>query len=249
MALTEITYQETRFRLSYEMCNPSSWPTLLILHGWGSDKALMKQAFGRTLPDFQHLYLDLPGFGMSPNERVLTTAEYAQIVRLFLAKVKTEPMMILGHSFGGKVATLLQPKYLVLLASSGVLVPKPLIVRFKIGLSKRLKTFGFGGLRRWLASSDANQMSPAMYDTFKNVVDEPFEEHFRACPSQALLLWGRSDTATPLWTAQRILELISLSRLVSYEGDHYFFLQHSKVVSEEIRRWWQETCTEEEIIP
>ena len=38
----------------------------------GSNKEIMKQAFGKTLPHYKHIYLDMPGFGKSNNEMILT---------------------------------------------------------------------------------------------------------------------------------------------------------------------------------
>jgi pimeloyl-ACP methyl ester carboxylesterase len=224
MASRTVVYEGTPFELSYELLHPSHARTLLWLHGWGSNKELMKQAFGKLLPGWRHLYLDLPGFGKSPNDRFLTTDDYAAIVRAFLADLGIEPEVIAGHSFGGKVATLLNPPCLVLLSSSGIPVPKPFSVRAKIALFKLLKPLGLGKLHSLFASADVQGMNPGMYETFKGVVNEAFEENFSKVTGRALLFWGRADTATPLWTGERIAELIRDATLFPMEGDHYFFL-------------------------
>lgn len=83
MASKEIIYNNTTYTLSYELVNPAQQASILILHGWGSNKEIMKQAFGKTLPTYKHIYLDMPGFGKSPNETVLTTEDYVKIVALF----------------------------------------------------------------------------------------------------------------------------------------------------------------------
>jgi len=248
MASRTVVHQGTPFELSYELLHPSAVPTILWLHGWGSNKELMKQAFGKLLPDWRHCYLDLPGFGKSPNERVLTTGDYAAIVRAFLAELGIEPEVIAGHSFGGKVATLLDPPCLVLLSSSGVLVPKPLSVRARIALFKLLKPLWFGRLRSLFASADVQRMNPGMYETFKGVVDEAFEENFPKVTGRALLFWGREDTATPLWTGERIAERIGeQATFVPMEGDHYFFLQPANAarMAETIRSRCDKTTEKE----
>ena len=76
MASKEIRYNDKSFQLSYELVNPTQEEVLLILHGWGSNKEIMKQAFGKTLPHYKHIYLDMPGFGKSNNEMILTTEDY-----------------------------------------------------------------------------------------------------------------------------------------------------------------------------
>ena len=240
MASKEIEYRSQPFQLAYELVNPSKKETILILHGWGSNKEIMKQAFGAMLPEYKHIYLDMPGFGKSSNDLVLRTEDYAKVVKLFLAALGVEPKIAIGHSFGGKVATLLDTPCLVLLSSSGVLVPKPLSVRMKIAFTKLLKPLGLKSIRKMFVSDDAKGMSHEMYETFKNVVNEDFEANFAASKSQGLLFWGMQDTATPLWTGEKIETLIPNSKLYPLEGDHYFFLKHSALIAQTI----SSTCKE-----
>jgi len=235
LALSEVNYNKKNFELSYSLINPAAKKEILFLHGWGSNKEIMQQAFKEHLKDFKQIYLDMPGFGNSPNEDViLTTKDYANIIELFLKKQNFNPAIIAGHSFGGKVATLLNPKTLVLISSAGILVPKPLKVKLKIALAKALKPFKIKAVRKFLASSDAKEINSAMYETFKNVVDEDFTPIFANFKNRALLFWGEQDSATPLWSGQKINSLIKNSKLYSFSGDHYFFLQHSKEIANKI---------------
>jgi pimeloyl-ACP methyl ester carboxylesterase len=235
MAIKEIRYKDSNFKLSYEMLNVKKSDSILVLHGWGSNKEIMKQAFSKHFEGYRHIYLDMPGFGASFNaDMILETHDYKEIVHLFLEEIGISPMVIMGHSFGGKVATLLNPRCLVLLSSSGILVPKPLNIKIKIAIFKLLKPLGLSILRSFFVSSDARGMSESMYATFKNVVNEDFEHHFQNFTGKALLFWGESDTATPLWTGKRISELIKKSRLYPMRGNHYFFLEQTKVIEKEI---------------
>jgi len=236
MAIRQISYKDREFELSYTIQNQKAKSTILFLHGWGSNKELMLQAFGGLLKSWRHIYLDLPGFGQSPNESFLRTSDYAAIVRLFLEELVIEPQVVTGHSFGGKIATLLDPNCLVLLSSAGILVPKPFSVRVKIALFKLLKPLGASKLRGLFVSKDAKEMGEGMYETFKATVNESFEAQFSHVKGQALLFWGKSDSATPLWTAKRIATLIPDSALYPLEGDHYFFLkpQNARFVADKI---------------
>ena len=175
MALKEINCKEQKFKLSYEMVNPTAKESVLVLHGWGSNKEIMKQAFGKELKEYKHIYLDLPGFGASSNEMILTTQDYGEIVKLFLETLNIEPLVVMGHSFGGKVATLLNRPYLVLLSSAGVVTEKPWSVKIKIATFKFLKPLGMKRIRELFVAPDAQGMSHEMYETFKNVVDEDFD--------------------------------------------------------------------------
>ena len=234
MALKEINYKKQSFRLSYEMYNPNAKVGILILHGWGSNKEIMKQAFGDKFPNHRQTYLDLPGFGGSSNNMVLTTEDYAYIVRLFIKAVGLRPIVIMGHSFGGKVATLLNPSYLVLLSSAGIVTKKPWSVKLKIATFKFLKPLGIKKIRELFVAPDAQGMSHEMYETFKNVVDEDFEHSFNNYKKRALLFWGKEDTATPFYTGEKIALLIEDSAFYPLEGDHFFFLQHASWIAKKI---------------
>jgi len=241
MASKEITYKEHLFQLSYEIVNPSKEKTVLVLHGWGSNKEIMKQAFGKFLPEYKHIYLDMPGFGKSTNEMVLTTEDYAHIVQRFLDALGVVPQIAMGHSFGGKVSTLLNTPCLVLLSSAGIVTEKPWSIKVKIATFKLLKPLGIKKMRDLFRSSDVKDMSHEMYETFKNVVDEDFEASFASSKSRALCFWGKEDTATPLYTGEKIAGLIADSSFYPLEGDHFFFLKHAPFIAQTITEHCKDT--------
>lgn len=236
MAVKTVQYKQHTFSISYEILNPSAHYDIIFLHGWGSHKNLMKHAFGSHLKQFRHIYIDMPGFGNSTCNMMLTTEDYATILESFISMIEVDKMIILGHSFGGKVATLLNPEFLVLVGSAGILVPKPFKIRAKIALFKLLKFTGLSAFRRFFVAPDAKGLSQPMYETFKQVVNEDFTEKFRAYKGKALLCFGRQDTATPMWTAYKIAELIPESKVVEFDGDHYFFLEQGQNVAKEIEK-------------
>jgi len=234
MASKEVNYKNKTFQLSYELVNPSQEKVLLILHGWGSNKEIMKQAFGKTLPEFKHIYLDMPGFGKSNNDMILTTEDYGHIVQLFLDALGVKASIAMGHSFGGKVSTLLNTPCLVLLSSAGIVTVKPWSVKVKIATFKLLKPLGMKKIRELFVAPDAQGMSHEMYETFKNVVDEDFEASFAKSKSKALCFWGKEDTATPLYTGEKIAALIEDSEFYPLDGDHFFFLAHKDFIAQTI---------------
>lgn len=239
MALKSICVQNQTFDISYDIVNPSCKNELIILHGWGSNKELMKQAFDTTLCEFKHIYIDLPGFGKSSNDYVLTVYDYAKIVKAFLQQLHSSsspyrPFAVMGHSYGGKVATLLNPEYLILLSSAGIIEEKSMQTKIKIILAKSLNRLGFGKMGRMFRSKDVERMSENMYATFKHAIAEDLEKEFKHFSDKAFLFWGKSDTATTLQSAERIHALIKNSSLKVYKGDHYFFLKHAQNIGKEI---------------
>ncbi len=241
MAIKSIQYNQHTLDVSYEIINPQAPVDLIILHGWGSNKGLMKQSFAQYMDAFRHIYIDLPGFGGSTCNVALETKDYARVVELLMIHINASKDIILGHSFGGKVALLLNPKVLVLVGSAGIFIPKPFKIKAKIALYKVLKIFGFAKLRSLFVAEDAKSLSEPMYQTFKNVVDEDYSNEFSMYGGKALLCWGEEDTATPISSAKTIDELINDSRLVVYKGDHYFFMSHAQEVSKEIENTFLKT--------
>jgi len=237
MAVKSIQYKQHTFNLSYEIVNPQAKVDLIVLHGWGSNKNLMKQQFSPFMSAFRHIYIDLPGFGNSTCNMALTTADVATIVELLMIHINASKDIILGHSFGGKVALLLEPKVLVLVASAGIYRQKSFKVQTKIALFKALKLFGFSKLRSLFVADDAKSLSEYMYQTFKNVVNEDFSDEFSKYDGKALLFWGKEDTATPLSSAKKIEELVLMQNLKYMRETttflcktHKIFLQKSKLL-------------------
>ncbi len=234
MAIASIEYNSKNFSISYDLFHSQKKRTLTILHGWGSNKEIMKSAFRDKFENFKTIFIDLPGFGKSGNDFVLDSYDYAKIIDLFLKQKNIQKDIILGHSFGGKIATLLNPNILVLLSSAGIVTKKSLKIRAKIKLFKLLKPFGFSNLYKIFASDDVKKMSQNMYESFKKIVDEDFENEFKSFDHVALIFWGIDDSATPLSSGQKISKLIKNSSFYPLEGDHYFFLKHSKFIEQKV---------------
>ncbi len=234
MAVKHLVIEGKSFELSYELINPTKTKDILFLHGWGSNKDVMKTAFSSYLKDFRHIYLDMPGFGKSQNIYILTTNDYSKIVKEFLTSINSDCIAVAGHSFGGKVATLLNPKNLILLSTAGILEQKPLKVKIKIFFAKLLNKLGLKNFTKVFRSKDVDKMSESMYATFKNVVDEDFSSKFEAFSNNALIFWGEEDKATSLESGKKIASLIKKSSFTSYLGDHYFFLKHAQNISQRV---------------
>lgn len=242
MASRQISYENVKYNISYEIQNSElkdktskEVKNIVFLHGWGAKKELMKKAFAPFLKDHRLIFVDLPGFGGSSVSKALFTKDYAGIVRAFLADISVELFCVVGHSFGGKVASLLAPKHLVLLSSAGIKCQKSLSVRVKIKIFKLFKALGLGRFYGLFASKDVEGMSAIMYETFKNVVDEDFSEVFSSCESKALVFWGVDDKATPLSSGEKLATLLqNCVEFKAFSGDHFFFLGHAEQICKSI---------------
>ena len=222
--------------INYELYNIDKDKTIIFLHGWGSNKEVMK-VFKDEFNEYKLLFIDMPGFGKSETNEIWTTQKYANKIDEFLKELNIEKFCIVGHSFGGKVATLLSPKYLVLLSSAGIIQEKSLKTKLKIKLFKLLKPFGGNKIRKLFISDDAKEMSENMYQTFKNVVDEDFSNNFKNYNGKAIIFGGDKDTAVTPQSNQKIASLTQQSKFIMLSGNHYFFTNKNnlKTISNNIK--------------
>ncbi|MDU7692769.1 MAG: alpha/beta hydrolase [Helicobacter sp.] len=227
MALRQITALETTFEISYIADLKDAKKTIIFLHGWGSNKKLMQLSFGKYFKDFDHYYIDLPGFGESTNPKILNTKDYAKILQNFFKELDITPDLIVGHSFGGKIAALLDAE-MILLSAAGIITKKSLKTRLKISLAKTLKKLKLPN--NFLKSSDADGLNNIMYETFKNVVNEDFSDIYKNFGKKASIFWGQNDFTTPISSGRKIAYLIKNSRFFELSGDHYFFIKQGDLI-------------------
>jgi pimeloyl-ACP methyl ester carboxylesterase len=237
LATKSLFYRGKEFKIAYDILNFSEERSIIFLHGWGSSRTVMKRLFSPYFSGYRQLYIDLIGFGESGEPPFpLDSYSYRDIVELFLKEINFQKEIVVGHSFGGKVGTLLQPEYLVLLSSAGIIEQKKPSLRLKIALYKALKSIGLSALRNLFVSADGKNLSQNMYETFKEVIKEDFRENFRATKSKTLIFWGEDDRATTIESGELIHKLIDGSKLFRLDGDHFFFSRHREFISKEIQK-------------
>lgn len=226
---------DTRFRDS-----GGAGPIVLLLHGWGDTLAtfdpLVSELDGARL-----VRLNLPGFGGSETPvEPWDVARYATFVRRFLDKLGiAEPDVIIGHSFGGRIAIksvaseLIKPKKIVLIASAGAaersrarrnvfaalakagkfLTAFPPLSLFRERLRERL--YAAAG------SADYLRAGP-LRETFVKVVGENLLADAERLRAPTLLVWGENDEETPLAEARALNRAIAGSRLAIIPGAGHF---------------------------
>ena len=105
MAL-RIPHEENGGSLSYLEAGDGSAPVLLI-HGNFAGKLWWSELLAEPLPGTRLIAPDLPGFGKSRRNGTFRPSIplYAQSLGRFLDEIGVEQALLLGHSFGGAVAT------------------------------------------------------------------------------------------------------------------------------------------------
>lgn len=191
-------------------------PRVIALHGW----ARRSTDFRPVLADLDALAVDLPGFGASPPPTEPIGAEgYAELVNQVLDVCETPPVLV-GHSFGGRVAVCLAARYPERVGSL-VLTGVPLIKQtpsrspsFRYRLIRGLNRVGVVSddrlerLRRQTGSADYRAASGIMRDILVRVINESYETQLRALTAPVSLIWGAADSEVPLSVARAAAELI-----------------------------------------
>lgn len=194
-------------------------PKVLALHGWRRTSA----DFDRVLAGLPvgSVALDLPGFGASPEPPTVWGSEdYAKAVEAVLPALAS-PLVVLGHSFGGRVAVRLaaaRPDAVKALVLTGV----PLVrvgggrtkpaVSYRVGrwLHRRglLSDARMEAARRRHGSADYRAATGVMRDVFVRVVNESYEDDLRrlACPVE--LVWGDDDAEVRPAVAEQAMALL-----------------------------------------
>ncbi len=223
---------------------------LLILHGWGSSSAVMTplaEKLGRLRTCYM---IDFPGFGQSPEpSEPWAVDDYAGAVKAFTKEYfKDNSYDLLVHSYGGRVALKLLTSdeaksidKVIFTGAAGLKPKRKLSFYFKKYTAKTLK-FPFSllpeasrekGLNRlrnttlWkkLGSSDYQQLSGVMRETFVKSVTEYLDPLLAQIDHEVLLIWGRDDASTTLDQGERMDTGLKNSALIVIDGaGHYAFL-------------------------
>jgi len=201
---------------------------VVALHGWGRDR----RDFRLVLEGLDAVAVDLPGFGATPPPAAAAgAAGYAGMVAAWLEQLSA-PQVLVGHSFGGRVAVVLAATRPELVAGL-VLVGVPLLHRLDRAARRPPITYRLvrlahrAGLisderlereKRRRGSADYRAVTGVMRDTLVRVVSESYEDRLPdvACPVR--LVWGAADSEVPAEVAHRAAALLRNVDIEVVEG-------------------------------
>ncbi len=234
-------------RIHYKWVGQKPKTVMVLLHGWGQSMECFKDLV-RDLPDYRYLLIDLPGFGLSATPaHFLTCQDYAQLVKKLLVQLRLTNVIVLGHSFGGKIACLLAlatevVTKLVLVGSAGIILPKSLKLRMKIRLAKLLKPLAFlrKRSRLFIGSQDYQQAKGVMRQICVHTVNTSIVNLLPHLKLPVLLIWGDQDQVTP--TGAIFERFLPKAKLVILPGDHFVFLQAKSAFYQQLRLFGTSLC-------
>lgn len=201
---------------------------MVFLHGWGGSKNSFGALSDALSESYNVILLDFYGFGETPSsERPLFVRDYADGVLEILDKENIDKAVFIGHSFGGRVATVLGAEHkervekLVLIDAAGVKPRRGLKYYFRVLLHKICMKLRIKGLR---GSSDYAALGNTEKQTFKNIVNEDLTPLLKRIDAPTLIIWGKDDKDTPMYMAKIIEKNIKNSGLTVLEGGHFAYL-------------------------
>ncbi len=210
---------------------------VVLLHGWGQNIQMM-DPLGKLLKNCRITILDLPGFGSSMEPSfAYNISDYASLLHEFLKELKIDNPILIGHSFGGRIAIYYASTYPV---SKLVLFGSPFIKRendsLRLKVFKSLKKIKFLNnlaevMKNHLGSEDYKNASGVMRQILVNTVNTDLSSNASKITCPTLLIWGNNDEAVPVSEAKKLESLIDDSALIVLNGTHYCYLENLNHIS------------------
>lgn len=214
-------------------------PDMILLHGWGQNIEMMKPIANELKKNFKVYIIDFPGFGESSEPpHAWGVEDYAVCLRSFIEALHIENPILLGHSFGCRVAIHYGAKYPV----KQMLLTGAAGLKDKHGIGYYVRVYTFKALkhltklpglsqyqetvRKAFGSSDYKNTTGVMRESFVKIVNDDVKHLLPALKMPVLLIYGDQDDATPLWMGKYMEQNIPDAGLVVFEGaGHYAYLE------------------------
>lgn len=201
----------------------------LLLHGWGSNSTRW-ESVAKIISDkgYKVIVPDLPGFGKSSElQEPWDANKYIDWLEKFIIEIKIKDYLLLGHSFGGALASKIaikkpQEVKKLFLVAAAVIREKTAKKGFLAKLAKAIKIFQFlpyfsffrkAVYKFIIRKSDYSYVEGIMKQTYLNIIKEDLSFKIPFIKVPTIIIWGDKDELTPIKDARIINEKVKNSKL------------------------------------
>lgn len=243
-------------KITYRESGNDNKQHLLLLHGWGQSHSFWKDIINRYSTQYHIYTIDLPGFGLSQEPfATWNLQEYAEFIHMFANSFHISNPIIIGHSFGGRIASVYASKYPVqklVLYSNGGLPQK--------SLKHKLYKHIFVNVARYIIpnyvyKSHTTIFKPKDYDNkiilkrsrsrrMLDIYSQPspnlktFLERIKA---KTLIISGKKDYIVEPGMGQRLHKFIKDSQLLEIpNATHFAHIESPKIFFQELDKLLKE---------
>ena len=247
---------KTKHQTIYYETHGNNSNSILILPGWGDTRKTFTNIINYLKNEYTIYILDYPGFGNSPYpNKDLTIFDYANIINLFIKEKNIINPLIIAHSFGGRITSILLSKHklkvdkIILIDVAGIKRRKKLKIIIKEIIYKLLKKLSIflprikkekylNKLISVFSSNDYKTIPNNMRKTFQNIIKEDLKKYYKEIESETLIIWGEKDIDTPLKDAYYLKKIIKNSELIIYKNsNHFSYLQYPYLTNKIIKEF------------
>ncbi len=211
--------------------------SIIILHGWGLcgekynelSKLLINKGYKVFAPD-------APGFGSEPLNKTMNLDDYVDFLDKFIKKNKIEKPILIGHSFGGRIASKFAWRYpqqvdKIILTGTPIFREKSFTKKIFFVLA----AFG-GSLLKKAPSKIQNFFRKSLYfmigewdyyksgslkQVFKNIIEEEIYPYLKEIKVPVFLVWGEDDIIVPFSTVKENKGKLSNCKIIPVPGTNH----------------------------
>lgn len=202
---------------------------LIILPGWLGTSKDWKFFVEKINPFVQTSVLDLPGFGNEPPvSENWGIPDYAKWVETKIEQLYPyKRIIILGHSFGGRIACEIASKnfnwlHSLILFSAPVLYRPSSKTKFLQTISPYIPKFIKSKFSNFSSLDYRKVKNTKLNKTFKNTISYDQTEQINKISTNTTILWGLDDNVVPYRIVKETNDLIPNSKLITLSGvGHY----------------------------
>ncbi len=224
---------------------------IILLHGWGVDISIFDSITNMLKTKYTVYAIDLPGFGKSDEPDIpYNLDDYVELLYQFIVDLDIHNPILLGHSFGGRIAikfaSLYKVNKLILVDSAGLKQKNFIKTKSKIILYKLKKKYykitknviKYNDLLINSGSQDYKDASTIMKKILVNVTNEYLERYLKDITCDTLIIWGKKDDVTPYYNAIKLKKKIKNAGLVTLEGvGHFPFIESKKTFNKILKSY------------